>query len=247
LKQPPTGRSSLEFDLNFLDPDSEGKAPLVLVIDDIAKNLEVIGNILSLENYHISVAVDGQKAWNILQRISPDCILLDIMMPTVDGYTLCRRIKTLEDKKDIPIIFVTAKTSPEDLAKGFEVGGVDYITKPFSALELIARVRTHISLYRAKKHNDFLIEELRTALSQVKKLSGMLPICSSCKKIRDDEGYWNQVEAYIAAHSDVRFSHGICPTCLQKHYPELAKRILGTCETDQKGRMVFPGGKNTEK
>lgn len=233
--------------MNFLDPESEGKAPLVLVIDDIAKNLEVIGNILSLENYQISVAVDGQKAWNILQRISPDCILLDIMMPTVDGYTLCRRIKTLEDKKDIPIIFVTAKTSPEDLAKGFEVGGVDYITKPFSAIELIARVRTHISLYRAKKRNDFLIEELQTALSQVKKLSGMLPICSSCKKIRDDEGYWNQVEAYIAAHSDVRFSHGICPTCLQKHYPELANRILGTCQTDQAGRMVLPGGKNTDK
>ncbi len=233
--------------MDFLDPDSEGKAPLVLVIDDIAKNLEVIGNILSLENYQISVAVDGQKAWNILQRISPDCILLDIMMPTVDGYTLCRRIKTLEDKKDIPIIFVTAKTSSEDLAKGFEVGGVDYITKPFSAVELIARVRTHISLYRAKKRNDFLIEELRLALSQVKKLSGMLPICSSCKKIRDDEGYWNQVEAYISAHSDVRFSHGICPTCLQKHYPELASRILGTCENDEAGKMVMRGAKNTDK
>lgn len=218
--------------MDIIDPNPLEKPPLILVVDDVAKNLEVIGNILSLENFQISVAGDGQKAWNILQRISPDLILLDIMMPTVDGYTLCRRIKTLEDKKDIPIIFVTAKTTPDDLAKGFELGAVDYITKPFHAAELSARVRTHISLYRAKKRNEFLINELKTALGQVKKLSGMLPICSGCKKIRDDAGYWNQVEAYISAHTDVRFSHGICPACVRKEYPDLANKILHNYDAD---------------
>ncbi len=219
--------------MDIIDPNLPEKTPLILVVDDIPKNLEVIGNILCLENYQISVAGDGQKAWNILQRISPDLILLDIMMPTVDGYTLCRRIKTMEDKKDIPIIFVTAKTSPDDLTKGFELGAVDYITKPFNAAELSARVRTHITLYRAKKRNEFLIGELRTALGQVKKLSGLLPICSGCKKIRDDQGYWNQVEAYISAHADVRFSHGICPSCIRTQYPDLANKILGNYNSAQ--------------
>ncbi|MBU1566284.1 MAG: response regulator [Proteobacteria bacterium] len=217
----------------MLDHDLPEKAPLILVVDDVAKNLEVIGNILSLEDYQISVAGDGQKAWNILQRISPDLILLDIMMPTLDGYTLCRRIKALEDKKDIPIIFITAKSNPEDLVKGFEVGAVDYITKPFNAAELSVRVKTHISLYRTKKRNQLLIDELRQALCQVKKLTGLLPICSGCKKIRDDDGYWNKVEAYISAHADVRFSHGICPDCVRKQYPDLADKILSGYEPGQ--------------
>ena len=212
--------------MEIFDSSLPEKPPLILVVDDIPKNLEVIGNILSLEQYQISVAGDGEKAWKILNRISPDLILLDIMMPTVDGYTLCRQIKSLENKKDIPIIFVTAKSAPEDLAKGFELGAVDYITKPFNASELIARVRTHVSLYRAKKKNEFLIDELQTALAQIKKLSGLLPICCVCKKIRDDEGYWNQVEAYISAHIDVRFTHSLCPACVRTQYPEYARAIL---------------------
>jgi len=219
------------------------KAPLILVVDDIAKNLEVIGNILSLEQYQISVAGDGQKAWNILQRISPDLILLDIMMPAVDGYTLCRRIKSVEDKKDIPIIFITAKTNPEDLIKGFELGAVDYITKPFNAAELSARVRTHIALYRTQKRNEFLIKELRTALAQVKSLSGLLPICSSCKKIRDDAGYWSQVDTYISEHSEVRFSHGICPACVRIQYPDIADKILSGRENVDPSSGVQAGEK----
>lgn len=229
--------------MEILDPNLPEKAPLILVVDDIPKNLEVIGNILSLEDYQISVAGDGQKAWNILQRISPDLILLDIMMPTIDGYSLCRRIKNLENKRDIPIIFITAKSNQEDLLKGFEVGAVDYITKPFNAAELSARVRTHISLYRTKKRNQLLIDELRQALCQVKKLSGLLPICSGCKKIRDDDGYWNQVEAYISAHADVRFSHGICPTCVRKHYPDLAEKILSGHESGNPSAAALAGNK----
>jgi CheY-like chemotaxis protein len=216
----------LEFDMDIIDVDPPEKAPLILIVDDIPKNLEVIGNILSLENYQISVASDGQKAWNILQRISPDLILLDIMMPNVDGYTLCRRIKATEDKKNIPIIFVSARTNPDDLVKGFELGAVDYVTKPFNAAELSARVRTHIALYRANKRNEFLIRELQTALTKVKKLTGLLPICSGCKKIRNDAGYWSQVEEYLSEHADVRFSHGICPSCVREQYPDLAQKIL---------------------
>ena len=209
------------------DPTPQEKAPLILVVDDVAKNLEVICNILSLENYQISVAGDGNRAWNILQRLNPDLILLDIMMPNVDGYSLCRRLKEIESKKDIPIIFVTARTGRDDLIKGFEVGAVDYITKPFNSAELLARVRTHVSLYRANKRNEVLIAELRAALSQVKTLSGLLPICSGCKQIRDDDGYWRQVESYLAAHADVTFTHGICPSCVRKQYPDLADQILG--------------------
>lgn len=208
------------------------KPPLVLVVDDIPKNLELICNILSLEQYRLSVADDGDKAWKIINRINPDLILLDIMMPTIDGYTLCRKIKTLEDKKDVPVIFITAKSNPEDLVKGFAIGAVDYITKPFNAAELTARVRTHIALYRAKRKNDYLIEELQAALTQVKTLSGLLPICCVCKKIRDDKGYWQQVEAYISAHADVQFSHGLCPACIRTKYPQFAKAMLDKEEAE---------------
>jgi CheY-like chemotaxis protein len=212
--------------MDHFDPEAKEKEPLILIVDDVPKNLEVIGNILSTERYQLSFAVDGEKAWAILGRITPDLILLDIMMPGLDGYTLCRRIKALEDKKDIPVIFITARSSPEDLVKGFALGGVDYITKPFRAAELSARVRTHVALYRAQKKNRRLIGELRAALAEVKQLANLLPICSVCKKIRDDAGYWKQVEEYISAHFDVRFSHGICPDCIRSQYPEHAQKIL---------------------
>ncbi|MCP4692022.1 MAG: response regulator transcription factor, partial [Desulfobacterales bacterium] len=98
---------------------------------------------------------------------------------------------------DIPVIFITAKTETDDIVKGFDAGGVDYITKPFNSAELLARVRTHI---------------------EVEALRGLLPICANCKKIRDDEGYWKQIEAYIERHAQVTFSHGICPGCMKKLY-----------------------------
>lgn len=123
----------------------------ILVVDDNPTNLQLVGQMLKREGFQISVAKDGQTALNQLSSNTFDLVLLDIMMPEMDGIETCKRIKSTEKLKDIPVIFLTAKTHPEDIVEGFQAGGVDYITKPFSEAELLARVNTHLELYFSKK------------------------------------------------------------------------------------------------
>lgn len=123
----------------------------ILVVDDHPKNIQVIGNILALENHEIEFARDGIEALGKVKREDFDLILLDIMMPIMDGFEVCDKIKQLEGKQSIPIIFVTAKTDHDNIKKGFGLGAVDYITKPFVAEELTHRVKTHLDLIFYKK------------------------------------------------------------------------------------------------
>ena len=116
----------------------------ILIVDDIAKNIQVIGSVLRNEGYKMEFATDGKKALSWTEKKDFDLILLDIMMPEMDGFEVCKQLKKDARRKDIPIIFLTAKTDTENIVKGFELGAVDYITKPFNSAELIARVKTHI-------------------------------------------------------------------------------------------------------
>jgi len=100
------------------------------------------------------------------------------------------------------------------------MGAVDYVTKPFTASVLVARVRTHLDLKMIQERQAKTITSLEEALAKVKLLSGLVPICAHCKKIRDDKGYWNQIEVYISEHSEADFSHGICPDCVHELYPD---------------------------
>ncbi|MBN1581545.1 MAG: response regulator, partial [Anaerolineae bacterium] len=164
----------------------------------------------------------------------PDLILLDIMMPDMDGYEVSRQIKSDLQNQDIPIIFISALDDTENKIKAFTAGGVDYVTKPFRSEEVLARVQTHLGLRALRtqlqdansqledkiQNLERVNAELTDALNQVKTLTGLLPICANCKKVRDDQGYWHQVEAYVRDHSSVEFSHSICPDCYQKLYPE---------------------------
>ncbi|MCB2204158.1 hybrid sensor histidine kinase/response regulator [bacterium] len=120
--------------------------PLLLIVDDVSKNLQVLGNFLREEDYDISAAMSGKQAISIAIDTQPDLILLDIMMPEMDGFETCRRLKADERTKEIPVIFLTARTDTEDVVKGFSLGAVDYVTKPFNRLELLARVSTHLAL-----------------------------------------------------------------------------------------------------
>jgi YesN/AraC family two-component response regulator len=142
------------------------------------------------------------------------------MMPGMNGFEVCKRLKQSVETRDIPVIFLTAMSETENILEGFESGSVDYVTKPFQASELLARVRTHLELKRAHDHEKLLVRELRAALEKVKTLSGLLPICACCKKIRNDDGYWDQLEFYIQQHSEAEFSHGLCPDCLRRTYKE---------------------------
>jgi putative two-component system response regulator len=134
----------------------------ILIIDDIVDNIQVAMNFLKEDHYDFSFATHGAEALKLLEQdtVKFDLILLDIMMPGLDGFEVCRRIKQAPETKDIPIIFLTAKVDVDSINKGFDLGAVDYINKPFHADELLARVRTHIQLYRAKR----LLQENNIAL-----------------------------------------------------------------------------------
>ncbi|SRR6056297_6467 len=130
--------------------DNKRDNNVILLVDDSINNLQLLGNLLKNEDYQIALAKNGKEALNIVNEVVPELILLDIMMPEMDGYTVCRELKKNPYTKDIPIIFLTAKTTKEDIVKGFNTGGVDYITKPFNREELLARIKTHLELKKAR-------------------------------------------------------------------------------------------------
>jgi len=195
--------------------------PHILIVDDLPRNLQLLALLLDKAGYRVSMAMDGARALDMVREEPPDLVLLDVMMSGMDGLETCRRLKADPASEGIPVIFLTAKAELEDLQEGFRLGAVDYVTKPFRGGELLARVATHVSLRRALERERQLRQTLEESLAQVKTLSGLLPICARCKKIRDDNGYWNQIENFITAHSDADFTHGICPDCSHALYPEM--------------------------
>lgn len=187
----------------------------ILIVDDNADNIEIIKFILeTIPEYDVYTASDGKSAIQIVNKIIPDIILLDIIMPEMDGFAVANEIKSNPKTKDIPVIFITSLDDIKNKKRAFEIGGVDYITKPFYNSEILCRVKTHLKLKN-------LIDELRQALDNIQTLKGLLPICAWCKKIRDDKGYWQQVETYISLHSKADFTHSICPECKIKFVDKL--------------------------
>lgn len=145
--------------------------PLILIVDDVPQNLQVLGKILSKEGYRIASAMSGVQAIKTASETIPDLILLDVMMPDLDGYEVCRQIKESEITRDIPIIFITARAETEDIIKGFTVGAVDYATKPVNSAELLARVKMHLELRRSYKllqqANEYIETQNKKMLSEL--------------------------------------------------------------------------------
>ncbi len=128
----------------------------ILVVDDNQENLRVVSNYLKEKSYRIALALDGKSALKIIEDKTIDLILLDVMMPEMDGFEVCEKLKNNPETKDIPIIFLTAKNETADIVKGFKIGGVDYITKPFQKEELLVRIDNHVQL---KKVRDILKDQ----------------------------------------------------------------------------------------
>lgn len=206
----------------------------ILIVDDsqdsrlvLSRFLESAGHVnlvcaCSAEEAFQHLGMDGARA----SVPAPDLILMDILMPGTDGIEASRRVKASEDLKDIPIIMVTAKSEDADLKLAFSAGAMDFITKPVNKVELLARVTSALTLKREmdrRKARERDLSEanqaLEQALREVKVLRGFIPICASCKKIRNDQGSWQQLEDYLWEHAEAEFSHGICSTCMQKLYP----------------------------
>ncbi len=150
------------------------KAARILLVDDQPANLDVLRGVLEREGYQVALAPSGQVALSNAARVQPDLVLLDITMPKMDGYEVCRRLKADPITADIPVVFITARDLNEDVVQGFEAGGVDYITKPFQEDEVLLRVRTHVRLYRLTRELLQKNEELQREIAQRQKLSGRL-------------------------------------------------------------------------
>tara|TARA_R110000868_G_scaffold65534_9_gene195932 strand:+ start:807 stop:1865 length:1059 start_codon:yes stop_codon:yes gene_type:complete len=168
----------------------------ILVVDDVANNIQVAMNILREDNYELSYAMSGNDALALMRTQSFDLILLDVMMPDIDGFEVCKRIRMDLKHRDVPVIFLTARADVDSVVRGFELGGVDYIVKPFHAAELLARVRTHLELHTAKallqKHNISLRQKVelteRRLLSELEQTQlEMIHILTELMEFTSDE------------------------------------------------------------
>jgi sigma-B regulation protein RsbU (phosphoserine phosphatase) len=205
----------------------------ILIVDDSPDQQTLLRSILRKAGHDDVLSADSAKSASMLLNLGGeatshkiDLILMDILMPEQDGVETCRQIKRCVHLQDVPVIMVTAKNDLSNLKEAFSAGAMDYISKPVNSVELLARVSSALLLKQEmdrRKNRELELrrsnEELQKALKEVKVLRGLIPICASCKKIRNDGGFWQQLEEYLGEHSEAEFSHGLCQPCIKKLYP----------------------------
>ncbi len=197
----------------------------ILIVDDEPLNVEILRSLL-MDDYDVMVAQSGVEALAIAERVSPDLVLLDIVMPVMDGYEVFARLKQIEGLKDIPVLFITILSEAECEARGLGMGAHDYVVKPFIPTLVRLRVKNHLEF---KRQRDTLaartaelektVAELRSTQAKVQKLEKLLPICAVCKKIRDGQGGWKHIDTYLNEKAGLEFSHGLCEACAELLYP----------------------------
>jgi sigma-B regulation protein RsbU (phosphoserine phosphatase) len=194
----------------------------VLVADDDRLSVEVLVRTLRTARFDVTTAGDGVEALAIMQsQNAPPLAILDWMMPELDGPEVCRRVRASGPGVHRYLILLTSRGAREDVVAGLQAGADDYLVKPFHQGELLARVSVGERVLALQAGLAARVDELQLALSKVKRLSGLLPICSYCKSIRSDDNYWQQVDTYLSEQSDAKLSHGICPPCYAKLSAEL--------------------------
>lgn len=185
----------------------------ILIADDDLISRRVIESAMKNGGYDYIMAHDGDEAWGHLQAPQVQIAVLDWIMPGLEGPEICRRLREQNRPTPVYVLLLTARRDKACVVEGLEAGANDYITKPFDESELRARVEVGRKVVELQMTLAARVAELEAALAQVKQLQGMLPICCYCQKVRDDRNYWQRVEEYVAIHTELRFSHGICPGC----------------------------------
>jgi len=196
-----------------------GKKKILIVEDEGVVALQIKSVLENLGYEVIDILSSGEETLAKIKQLCPDLVLMDIRLDgEINGIEATRRLR---NQHNLPVIYLTAHMEESTIADAKATEPYGYILKPFSVNDL--RITVEMALYKHSMdmEKEKLTKELQAALANVKLLSGMLPICSSCKKIRDDKGYWEQMEAYISDHSEAEFSHGLCPDCEKKAYEEL--------------------------
>jgi len=200
--------------------------PDILIVDDNELIRAAVSDLLG--EYlvcHTRQAASGPEALRLLHEAVPDLVLLDVTMPRMDGYAVCRALRADAATREVPVIFLTGERTTESIVKGFEAGGNDYLLKPYENRELLARVRVHIELKQQRDELKLRNSELEAALARIKRLEGIIPICMYCKKIRNDGTMWQRFEQYIEEHSDAYFTHGVCPDCFNEQCRLLEQQV----------------------
>lgn len=198
----------------------------LLYVEDEPDTREQLAEFLRRRVRQLLVAANGHEGIELYQRHRPELVVTDIRMPLVDGLSMAREIKDLD--RWARIVVTTAHSDTGYLLEAIEADIDGYVLKPVDTRRLLAVLAKQADIVALRKaelrhqhEREELVAELRAALAKVKVLSGFLPICSSCKKIRDDQGYWRQIEAYIRDHSEAEFTHSLCPECIRRLYPDL--------------------------
>lgn len=207
-----------------LGPEATIRPGILIVEDEGIVAADLQDRVVSLGYDVVGIAGTGEAAVSLAREQKPDAILMDILLRgPMDGIEAAKLIR---ESLHIPIVFLTANSDRETLERAKLAEPFGFLLKPFVEQEI--RTTIEVALYKHKMEEERrkLTEDLQAALAKVKQLSGLLPICAGCKKVRDDEGYWEQVETYIGAHSDIRFTHGLCPGCVETLYPDISKEIL---------------------
>jgi len=193
----------------------------ILVADDDATSRLMLAGILRKQGYRVAEARDGGELLGRWEKLEgPALIILDWMMPVMDGLQVIRKIRAEEGDLASFILMLTSRSGKDQVVEGLSVGANDYLVKPCDAAELTARVGVGMRMLRLQHTLSEQAEALRQALEQIRTLHGIIPICASCKRIRNDSGYWEQVEVYVREHTEAEFSHGLCPDCMTRYYPE---------------------------
>jgi CheY-like chemotaxis protein len=189
----------------------------LLVADDDAVSQGILAGVLGKCGYEVVTAKDGQQAWELLQA-DPDIgvAVLDWMMPGYSGVELCRMIRLKGNTHYLYVVLVTSRAEQQDVVDGLVAGADDYVTKPFNASELRLRVGTGARIVQLERHLAAKVAELQHALEHVNQLKGLLPICMDCKRVRDDQNYWHELDSYLTRYAGADFTHSLCPECLEK-------------------------------
>jgi DNA-binding response OmpR family regulator len=187
----------------------------ILIAEDDAISNRMLEVTLTKWGHEVVSTTSGAEALKMLHLTDVSVAILDWMMPEMDGVEVCRKAREQLPTRALYFILLTAKGRKEDIVAGLQAGADDYVMKPFDRDELQARLNVGIRIIELQLQLSARVKELQEALARVNELQGLLPICAYCKKVRDDQNYWQQVETYVADHSAVQFSHSICPGCYE--------------------------------
>jgi len=193
--------------------------PTILAADDDAVTRRALAHAIDACGWHALLVGSGDEAFAALtDPDGPQVAVLDWMMPGMTGVEVCGRIRQVARAVQPYLIMATVRDQTSEVITALDGGADDYMIKPLDPRELQARVRVGLRIVALQQALSSRVTELQDALVQVKELRGLLPICAFCKRIRDDQNYWQTVEEYLTEHTDVAFSHGFCPSCTRVHF-----------------------------